>query len=203
LVPVSRRFEEDGEASSLSVSFPPSFRLGSCESTSVEAITLLSYPRSEVLTLLTYSHYLPESPRYDVIRGREDLARQTMRLVYTDISDDIIELKLNSIRETVNLSRTFQERWPVSKRPFIMFKTGAYRRPLIAACGIMAYQQLSGFNSLLCRYSFLGSLGGYRASERPCGDSGGSALTFPALPPQTTRLPSSRLQVSTTLLLWG
>ncbi|ORY74262.1 general substrate transporter [Leucosporidium creatinivorum] len=96
-----------------------------------------------------FIHYLPESPRYDVIRGREDLARQTMRLVYTDISDDIIELKLNSIRETVNLSNTFQERWPVAKRPFIMFKTGAYRRPLIAACGLMAFQQLSGFNSLL------------------------------------------------------
>lgn len=73
-----------------------------------------------------------------------------MRLVYTDISEDIIELKLNSIRETVNLSKAFQERWPVSKRPFIMFKTGAYRRPLIAACGLMAFQQLSGFNSLLC-----------------------------------------------------
>lgn len=135
------------------------------------------YVNRELIPPPTYSHYLPESPRYDVIRGREDLARQTMRLVYTDISEDIIELKLNSIRETVNLSKAFQERWPVSKRPFIMFKTGAYRRPLIAACGLMAAQQASGFNSLLCKLFLLGSPGGYRAWVRVSGTSGISALT--------------------------
>lgn len=119
-----------------------------------------------MLTPHSLSHYLPESPRYDVIRGREDLARKTMRLVYTNISEEIVELKLDSIRETVNLSKAFQERWPISKRPFIMFKTGAYRRPLIAACGIMAFQQLSGFNSLLCKLLLLSSVGGYRASKQ-------------------------------------
>lgn len=75
-----------------------------------------------------------------------------MRIVYTGITEDIIDLKIAGIRETVNLSRTFQERWPLSKRPLLMIKTGAYRRPTIIACGVMAFQQLCGFNSLLCMF---------------------------------------------------
>ncbi|KAK4701669.1 hypothetical protein P7C70_g4564, partial [Phenoliferia sp. Uapishka_3] len=94
-------------------------------------------------------HFLPESPRYDLMNGRKDAAVKTLRLVYKGASDEMIEWKLQGMTETVRLSKVFQERWPLAQRLSIIAKTGAYRRPTIIACGLMAFQQLCGFNSLL------------------------------------------------------
>lgn len=43
----------------------------------------------------------------------------------------VIDWKLKGMRETVALSKAFQDRWPLRQRLSIIMKTGAYRRPTI------------------------------------------------------------------------
>lgn len=129
-----------------------------------------------------------------MIRGDEARARRTMRLVYTDISDEIIELKLAALRETVALSNVFQERWPLRKRPWIILKTAGYRRPLVVACGTMAFQQLCGFNSLLCES------GSGRGDQRETSAEVRPALICTSHATQIIPQPSSSPQASITPL---
>ncbi|KAL8293522.1 hypothetical protein RQP46_000223 [Phenoliferia psychrophenolica] len=88
-------------------------------------------------------------PRYDLMNGREAEARKTLQMVYKGATDEMIDWKMKGMVETVALSKTFQERWPLRQRLSVIMRTGAYRRPTIVACGLMAFQQLCGFNSLL------------------------------------------------------
>lgn len=96
-----------------------------------------------------------------MIQGREEGARKTMRLVYSGISEQALEIKIAALREVVVVTKTFQQRWPLSKRPKLILKTALYRRPAIVACSLMAFQQLCGFNSLMYYSATIFSYAGF------------------------------------------
>lgn len=79
-----------------------------------------------------------------MIQGREDAARKTMRMVYSGISEDALEIKVKALREVVTVTKSFQQRWPMAKRPKLILKTAMYRRPAFVACALMGFQQLCG-----------------------------------------------------------
>ncbi|ORY82336.1 general substrate transporter [Leucosporidium creatinivorum] len=108
-----------------------------------------------------FIHWLPESPRFDMIQGREDAARKTMRQVYSGISDEALEIKVRALREVVTVTKAFQQRWPMAKRPKLILKTAMYRRPAFVACALMGFQQLCGFNSLMYYSSTIFSYAGF------------------------------------------
>lgn len=95
-------------------------------------------------------HFLPESPRYDVLKGRSDRAAATMLKIYPSATDDYRAVKLAALEEVVEVSRNSEVakasalgKWKlVCTRPY-------YRRPAITALGIGVAQQLCGFNSLM------------------------------------------------------
>lgn len=100
-------------------------------------------------------HFLPESPRYDVLKGRVESAHKTLRKVYPKVSEDYLAIKLAALEEVVSACResdlgqasTLQQ-WK------IVFKEGRYRRPALLALGVGIFQQLCGFNSLMVGYMY-------------------------------------------------
>ncbi|KAM0747992.1 general substrate transporter [Meredithblackwellia eburnea MCA 4105] len=94
-------------------------------------------------------HFLPESPRYDLMRGRDEAARKTLNRIYKGCSPDYIDLKFNVLKGLVDISGRFQEKYTVPQRLKLVFTTGHLRRPAITAMGLGVFQQLCGFNTLM------------------------------------------------------
>lgn len=86
--------------------------------------------------------FLPESPRFLVkkgdISGASAVLRRCMGL--SDANDDYIAKEVDSIRESLELSHKTRYRDLLRKD---------LRRPLIIACFMQLWQQLSGFNTAM------------------------------------------------------
>lgn len=100
-------------------------------------------------------HRLPESPHFDLIRGRVQAAERTIRGIYTKgTSEEEIRGYMEEIESTVETSKEFQRRYSLLERSGLLFSTPSMRRATISAAGVMALQQLCGFNSLMCTLLF-------------------------------------------------
>ncbi|KAG0347784.1 myo-inositol transporter [Podila humilis] len=86
--------------------------------------------------------FLPESPRYLIkkgdVQGAEAVLRRCMGL--SDANNAYIAKEVDSIRESLELSHKTRYRDLLRK---------SLRRPLIIACGLQLWQQLSGFNTAM------------------------------------------------------
>ncbi|ORY30772.1 general substrate transporter [Naematelia encephala] len=94
-------------------------------------------------------HFLPESPRYDLLRGRKEAALKTIRRSVPTMSDDYVAIKFAALEAVVELSSNFQREYPFRQRVKLILTKGKYGKPAITVLGIGVFQQLSGFNSLL------------------------------------------------------
>ncbi|KAK4687484.1 MFS transporter, SP family, solute carrier family 2 (myo-inositol transporter), member 13, partial [Tremellales sp. Uapishka_1] len=94
-------------------------------------------------------HFLPESPRYDLLKGKTEAALKTIRKSYPDMSEDYVAVKFAALEEVVAVSANFQKEFPLKQRLKMVFTQGRYRRPAITVLGIGIFQQLCGFNSLM------------------------------------------------------
>ncbi|KAF9975959.1 myo-inositol transporter [Actinomortierella ambigua] len=94
-----------------------------------------------ILQLVTLP-FLPESPRYHVKKGNIAAAEAVLRkcMGVSEANDVFIAAEVEAIRESIDLSRKtrYRDLW----RPSL-------RRPLIIACGLQLWQQLSGFNTAM------------------------------------------------------
>lgn len=93
--------------------------------------------------------FLPDTPRYYVMKG--DLARATevLKRSYTDTSEEIIERK---VEELVTLNQSIpgknvpEKVWNTIKE---LHTVPSNLRALIIGCGLQAIQQFTGWNSLM------------------------------------------------------
>ncbi|KAG0233966.1 myo-inositol transporter [Actinomortierella wolfii] len=94
-----------------------------------------------ILQLVTLP-FLPESPRYHVKKGNIAAAEAVLRkcMGESEANDVYIANEVEAIRESIDLSR--KTRYRDLLRPSL-------RRPLIVACGLQLWQQLSGFNTAM------------------------------------------------------
>ncbi|KAJ9109092.1 Myo-inositol transporter 1A [Naganishia friedmannii] len=106
-------------------------------------------------------HFLPESPRYDLLRGREVAARKTLDRIYGSMSERYIDLKMHALRETVEISARFQKEHSTLQTWKLVATTGRYRRPAITALGVGIFQQLCGFNTLMYYSATIFSMAGF------------------------------------------
>jgi MFS transporter, SP family, solute carrier family 2 (myo-inositol transporter), member 13 len=98
-------------------------------------------------------HWLPESPRYDLIKGNKDLAIKTLHIVYGSASDEIIEKKLHVMQMSVEVSRRYNLANPgFFRRLREMARVPKYRRPVIVSSMLFLACQLGGVNALVCEY---------------------------------------------------
>ncbi|KAH9947864.1 general substrate transporter [Amylocystis lapponica] len=96
-----------------------------------------------------FLYFLPESPRIMIRRGNPDEARAVMTKIYSHASPEQIDLKLRvlvgSVKKSIEIANTttFWQRFQS------MFVNPINRRALIVGCGLQAFQQLCGFNTLM------------------------------------------------------
>lgn len=98
---------------------------------------------------LAVFHWLPESPVTMIIRGKDEVARETYKRVYRDATPEIIELKLRVARNYVEATTQLQRGLTWRQRIKKVWTHGPYRRAIITVSGLQMFTQLTGFNTLL------------------------------------------------------
>ncbi|OSD01082.1 general substrate transporter [Trametes coccinea BRFM310] len=100
---------------------------------------------SQALCLL----FLPESPRIMIRRNDIEAARATMTKIYAYATPEQIELKVRSLAAAVKLSVEITNSTTFLQRFRLILTDPINRRALIVGCGLQAFQQLCGFNTLM------------------------------------------------------
>lgn len=118
---------------------------------------------------LVLSFSLPESPRYQLAKGKGADARRTIRLINPGLSADAIEETISRIESAMAKDRKAVQFQITASRPSLdstselfssasaststlidrLWRNLPTRRALIVACGLQFYQQATGFNSLM------------------------------------------------------
>ncbi|CED85172.1 general substrate transporter [Phaffia rhodozyma] len=93
--------------------------------------------------------WLPESPRILLRNKKVTEAESVLRKMYAQATPAQLEAKLRVLEASVEQSREVIRTTTVWDRTRSMLVVGANRRALIIGCGLQAFQQLCGFNSLM------------------------------------------------------
>ncbi|KAF6827322.1 myo-inositol transporter [Colletotrichum musicola] len=102
---------------------------------------------SIVLGILMF--WCPESPRQLMFHGRRDECVQVLRRIYPNGTEDEINDKVTSIERGVNQAKALNEEISLRKSVTSLWTVPANMRAVISACGLMAFQQFCGFNTLM------------------------------------------------------
>ncbi|KAK7442980.1 hypothetical protein VKT23_015924 [Stygiomarasmius scandens] len=98
---------------------------------------------------LAFLFFLPESPRVLVRKGNLEAATRIMGKIYAYAKPEEVDLKVKVLQASVQQSIDIANTTTVFQRFWNMLSDGVNRRALILGCGMQAYQQLSGFNTLM------------------------------------------------------
>ncbi|KIR27130.1 MFS transporter, SP family, solute carrier family 2 (myo-inositol transporter), member 13 [Cryptococcus deuterogattii LA55] len=101
-----------------------------------------------IIQLLLF-HYLPESPRILILKGNMDRARTVFQRIYPTATREMIDYKFRVAQEYVAATTALQSGTTFWERMKKVWKTGSYRRSIIAVSVLQAAGQLCGFNTLL------------------------------------------------------
>ncbi|CAE6469634.1 unnamed protein product [Rhizoctonia solani] len=93
--------------------------------------------------------FLPESPRILVRSGNLEQAEKNMSKIYAHATPEQVTLKVKLLRASVQESIDIQNSTTFLQRLRSIFTVPVNRRALIVACGLQAFQQLCGFNTLI------------------------------------------------------
>lgn len=114
---------------------------------------------SIILGILLF--WCPESPRQLMFHGRREECERVLRRIYPNATEEHVVNKLLSLENGVNASKALSEEisWRTSIKN--IFTVPANLRATIAACGLMAFQQFCGFNTLMYYSSTLFDIVGF------------------------------------------
>ncbi|PWN48606.1 hypothetical protein IE53DRAFT_185741 [Violaceomyces palustris] len=93
--------------------------------------------------------WLPESPRYDIKKGRIEKVARTFQRIFPHATYEECLEKAEVISANVEAARQQGSSVSMTRRLKSMVTIGANRRALFVACGLQALQQLCGFNTLM------------------------------------------------------
>lgn len=98
---------------------------------------------------LIFLAFLPESPRILIRKGNIEAAHKVLERVYTQATAEQIDLQLQILRASVQQSIDIANSTTFFERFKSMITVPVNRRALIIGCGMQAFQQLCGFNTLM------------------------------------------------------
>ncbi|KAF3003858.1 myo-inositol transporter [Neopestalotiopsis sp. 37M] len=93
--------------------------------------------------------FCPESPRQLILHGKQDEAKDVIRKIFPNGSEEEVENKVKLISYHVEQSKALnagKSQWWILKQLYVV---PANFRALLSACTLMAISQLCGFNSLM------------------------------------------------------
>ncbi|KAG9017471.1 myo-inositol transporter [Tulasnella sp. 427] len=93
--------------------------------------------------------FLPESPRILLRQGNRYTATRNLAKIYGRASPEEIEQRVRLMEVNVQESIRFTKETTFGQRFASVFLVNENRRALIVACGLQAFQQLCGFNTLM------------------------------------------------------
>jgi len=93
--------------------------------------------------------FLPESPRILIRRGNDEAAYKIMTRIYAHAKPEQVDLKVKVLRAAVQQSIDITNSTTFIQRFQSMITVPANRRALTIGCGMQAFQQLCGFNTLM------------------------------------------------------
>jgi SP family myo-inositol transporter-like MFS transporter 13 len=98
---------------------------------------------------LIFLAFLPESPRILIRKGNIEAAHRVLERVYSQATAEQIDLQLQVLRASVQQSIDIANSTTFFERFNSMITIPVNRRALIIGCGMQAFQQLCGFNTLM------------------------------------------------------
>ncbi|KAG2134625.1 general substrate transporter [Suillus cothurnatus] len=98
---------------------------------------------------LIFLAFLPESPRILTRKGNIEAAHRVLERVYSQATAEQIDLQLQVLRASVQQSIDIANSTTFFERFNSMITVPVNRRALIIGCGMQAFQQLCGFNTLM------------------------------------------------------
>ncbi|TFK92544.1 general substrate transporter [Polyporus arcularius HHB13444] len=93
--------------------------------------------------------FLPESPRIMIRRENFESARATMAKIYAYATPEQVDLKVKTLAAAVKQSVEITNSTTLLQRVRLILMDPINRRALIVGCGMQAFQQLCGFNTLM------------------------------------------------------
>lgn len=93
--------------------------------------------------------FLPDTPRYYVMKGDYDKAKYVLNKIYIDAKDDLIERKISELidlNKAIPGDNVFIKVWNTIKE---IHRVPSNFRALIIGCGLQGIQQFCGWNSLM------------------------------------------------------
>ncbi|MCO5598542.1 hypothetical protein L7F22_052639 [Adiantum nelumboides] len=107
-------------------------------------------------------HWLPETPRFAVLIGRNENAQKTLESIYPKATQDQLDKKLHAIQAATEISVSLKATHPTFiGRIFAVCTTPTYLRCVTCAAVVFLGQQLSGWNSFLYYSSTLFGAAGF------------------------------------------
>lgn len=117
-----------------------------------------------VIQLISIS-YLPDSPRYLIMKDRTEDAKDILKQIYPAASDDLIDSNVQEL-QFLNIiwgkDETIMQKLKYSWKE--LFSIDSNKRSLIIACGLQAIQQFVGFNALMYFSSSIFQMVGFENS---------------------------------------
>ncbi|VDB86463.1 unnamed protein product [Peniophora sp. CBMAI 1063] len=98
---------------------------------------------------LIFLFMLPESPRLMIKWGQLDRAHNIVGKIYAHATEEQVALKVQVLQAAVRQSIEIARTTTIWQRLRMLFFKPVNRRALIVACGMQAFQQLCGFNTLM------------------------------------------------------
>ncbi|KIM82675.1 hypothetical protein PILCRDRAFT_819983 [Piloderma croceum F 1598] len=93
--------------------------------------------------------FLPESPRILLLRGDDEAVHKIMTRIYAHATPEQVDLKVKVLRAAVQHSIDITNSTTFIQRFKSLLIIPINRRALIVCCGMQAFQQLCGFNTLM------------------------------------------------------
>ena len=97
----------------------------------------------------TLFFFLPDTPRYYVMKGQYEKARNVLRKSYLHATDEIIDRKIQELAEldrAIPGRNKLEQVWNAIKE---VHTVPSNFRALVIACGLQGIQQFTGWNSLM------------------------------------------------------